>query len=109
MALLDRLVVPDAHVLEENYVVLMETHLDYLRTHPRTHRIETTGQQAAKYIGDLNGLLDSLAIGKKYQYLVVRLNGYLCSNEYDGTQLEFLIPDITEVAQFLGIYTSIED
>lgn len=109
MSLLELLKVPESHVLEQNYAVLQETHLEYLRKHPNTQIHAVTGQQAEKFIGDLNGLLDSLAVNKKFHYLITRMNGYLCSNAYDGEKLEFLIPDTSIASQFMGIYTSLED
>ena len=109
MSLLQILRVPESHVLELGYVILMETHLVYLRNHKNTTVVDVTAQVAEKYIGDLNGLLDTLAIDKKYYYLITRMNGYLSSEEYDGTATTFMVPDFSEASQILAMYTSIED
>ena len=109
MSLLEILRVPETHVLEENYTVLMETHVQYLREHPKTTLQAVEGLQAEKYTGDLDGLLDFMAVDKKYHYLITRMNGYNCSNDYEGEKLEFLIPAVDVASQFLEMYTSIED
>jgi len=109
MSLLTLLRVPETHVLEENYTVLMETHVQYLREHPKTTVQAVEGLQAEKFIGDLDGLLDFMAVDKKYHYLIGRMNGYNCSNDYDGEKEAFLIPATDIASQFLEIYTSLED
>jgi hypothetical protein len=107
MALLTRLQLQDAVVLNPNYYVLMESHLSFLRTHQKTALINISGQAAEKYTGDFYGLLDSLSIRKNH-YLILRLNGMYSSTDYDGQQLEFLIPDEAAVNRILTTYRSIE-
>lgn len=108
MSLITALKLPNSRVLSEDYYVLLETHLPYLRTHPLTKVTEVPLPSAEKYIGDFHGLLDSIAIDKKFHYLITRLNGLVDSTAYDGKQNLLIIPDIATVAAFIETYSSIE-
>lgn len=107
MALLTRLQTQDAIVLNTDYYVLIESHLSFLRSHQKTALINVSGQAAEKYTGDFYGLLDSLSI-KKNHYLIMRLNDLYSSTDYDGKQLEFIIPDEVAVNRILTTHRSIE-
>ena len=109
MSLLNILKVPDEEVLDPQYYILLETHVHYLKKHPGTQLVEVTGQQAEKYIGDLSGLLDSLAVDKKYHYLIARVNDLIACTEYDGKKTLLLIPDTNIARQFMTIFNSRED
>ncbi len=109
MSLLNILKVPDEEVLDPQYYILLETHVHYLKKHPSTQLVEVTGQQAEKYTGDLSGLLDSLAVDKKYHYLIARVNDLTACTEYDGKKTLLLIPDTNIARQFMTIFNSRED
>lgn len=109
VSLLNILKVPDEEVLDPQYYVLLETHVHYLKKHPNTQLVEVTGQQAEKYTGDLSGLLDSLAVDKKYHYLIARVNDLTACTEYDGKTTLLLIPDTNIARQFMTIFNSRED
>lgn len=106
MSLLTILNAPNPQVLDQNFYVLLESHLPYLLSHPKTRVVEVTGLSAEKYTGDFHGLLDTLAIDKKYHYLVTRMNAMTCSTEYDGKNTAFMIPDMSVVSAFLSTYNS---
>lgn len=108
MALLDVLRLPDPVVLDPNYYVLLESHVAYLVSHPDTETVLVTGQQAEKYTGDLAGLLNSLAIDKKYHYLIARMNGLVSSSDYDGEMTSLLIPSFPVSARFMILYDTHE-
>lgn len=108
MALVDKLILPDSVVLDPNFYVLMDSHVDFFRKHPNTQAIAIPGQQAEKYRGDFTGLLDSQSIDKKYHYLIMRVNGWSSSQEYDGATLSFLLPDTTLMARVIMTYKSVE-
>lgn len=109
VSLLNILKVPDEEVLDPQYYVLLETHVHYLKKHPNTQLVEVMGQQAEKYTGDLSGLLDSLAVDKKYHYLIARINDLTACTEYDGKKTLLLIPDTNIARQFMTIFNSRED
>lgn len=109
MSLLQSLGPVDKMSLTESYYTLLESHLPYLLNHPTTKTVVVPSQQAEKYTGDFHGLLDVLAIGKKYHYLVTKLNGMNCSTDYDGRRVEFVIPSPETISSFLATYGSRED
>lgn len=109
MSLLASLNLPNPRAIDTNYYVLLETHISYLRMHPETKVVEVTGQQGEKYIGDFHGLLDTLAIDKKYHYLITRVNNMNSSVDYDGSQLALYVPSISVIAAFIATYDSLED
>lgn len=109
MPLLDLIQPSDDAMLEENFYVLLDTHVPYFKTHPDTMTVQVTGQQADKYRGDLGGLLDSVSVDKKYHHLVARMNGYNSCTDYDGSKLSFLIPNYTVALSVMNVYSAIED
>jgi len=50
-------------------------------------------QVAYRYRGDLNGLLKTLGIDKRYYALVAKMNNIKASYLYDGTLSTFKVPD----------------
>lgn len=109
MSLLTLLKMPAKYVLDPHYYIVLESHLHYLRTHPLTRVVYVTGQQAEKFTGDFDGLLDSLSIDKKYHYLITRLNNLACSTDYEGLETSIVMPDSNTISRFITIYTSLED
>lgn len=109
MSLVTDMSVPDNQVKEDLFYVLMESHVPYFRTHAETRYVEVSRQEAEKYKGDLHGLLDTLSVNKKYHYLVMRVNDYTSSQEYDGKRIGFYIPNPRAVAEVVSTYSSKED
>lgn len=108
MSLRNFLKLPNEPVIDPGYFVMLESHLPYLREKGLTSTKVVEGQQAAKYAGDFHGLLNSLQVGKKFHYLVTRLNGYVRSQDYDGLRTEILLVDERTVSGIIATYTSNE-
>lgn len=108
MALTDELILPEPHSLERNFLVLLESHLHYLRNHPQTTVRPVSALDGDVYTGDFYGLLDSILVEKKYQYPVMRVNGLRSSSDYAGKELNILIPPFTVIDQLTAIALSVE-
>lgn len=108
MSLLDILEIPEDVVNDPNYYVHLETHVEYLKYHKGTMVLSVTGLEAEKYKADFYGLLLSLKVERKYHYLVMRMNGYANSSDYDGIRTDILYPDVGEAARVIDIYSSLE-
>jgi len=108
LSLISAMTVPGDWILEEQFYVLLESHLSFLRNHALTKITEVKLQQAEKYTGDFHGLLDTLAIDKKFHYLITRLNGLNCSTDYKGTNAFIIMPDTDTAADFISTYLSTE-
>ena len=106
--LIDLLETPEAYTVEEGYRVLIDSHVPYFRASSKTTTQSVEPLYGEKYTGDFYGLLDYLAVSKKFRYLVLRMNDIPSSDAYDGTQLTFLIPDASEANRVLDVYTSLE-
>jgi len=88
---------------EHNFMVLLESHLTMLRT--SNIRIVTVSKhQGYKYEGDLYGLLQDLAITKKFHYIVMRVNGYEASNDFKGGVEYLVLPDFREIDMLKAVY-----
>lgn len=106
MSLVDKIKIPHAGVLKEDFYILQESHVSYLRTHPETAITEVNGQQAEKYTGDFHGLLTSMNIPRKFHYFITRVNGYNTSTDYDGFRTTIRVPSTKAMNQIMTIYSS---
>lgn len=89
---------------EPGFLALIESHLTYLRSLKNNQVMTISEHQAYKYEGDLYGLLNDLSIEKKYHYVVMRVNNYMSSADYDGRVRDLVIPDFGEVTLLKSIY-----
>lgn len=110
-SLLNKISAPRSYVTEIDYYVAIESHLSVIKS--ASSLIAITGNLAAVYQGDFDGLLDYLRIPKKYHYPIRRINGYGNSLDYDGEKTEILIPggetfSSAEIDKVLAIYNSKE-
>jgi hypothetical protein len=55
-----------------------------------------------KYIGDFYGLLRELNISTEMHWFTMRLSGYLCSYDYDGSIEVLMIPNRDFINKILG-------
>ena len=108
MALKEDLRLPSDDTLLRDYYELVESHLSYLIANT-TEQITITQQQAAQYRGDFYGLLDLLGIEKKFQYPIMRANGLLSSDRFDGTKIQLLKPPFELIGNMFTIYQSKEN
>ena len=95
-------------VSNEDYYVLIESHLEFLRNHPRNRILEVTPHEADVYMGDLSGLLKEKMIPVSSHYAIVRMNGFSSSMTYDGVATHFIIPDDSVISRIVNSYTSVE-
>lgn len=107
MSLKEDLSLPDEVVLQRDYYELIESHLSLL-IQKTQEQITITQQQAAQYRGDFYGLLDLLGIEKKFQYPIMRVNGLLASDRYDGEKIHFLKPPFDLIGNIIMVYQSKE-
>lgn len=82
---------------EHNFLVMLESHLTYLRQDTNVSIRKITNHQGLKYEGDLFGLLDDLNIKKKYHLIVARINGYHSGADYKGNIDYIVIPNFEEI------------
>ncbi len=95
-------------VSSESYYTLIESHLEYLRNHPRNRILEVTPHEADVFMGDLAGLLKEKMIAAGSHYAIIRMNGYASSMAYDGIATHFIIPDDSVLSRIMNSFTSEE-
>jgi hypothetical protein len=64
---------PDIYY-NQNFRVVLEDHMTYLRNHSETISVGVTAAQAFKYEGDLAGLLFQLNIPAYLHWVIMRIN-----------------------------------
>ena len=108
MKLLDLLPEAEENQKDVAYFHLQDSHVSFLKAHPATRVTQVEPLQADKYTGDFFGLLDYLRVGKKYHFVVMRVNGLYSSGDFDGEMQSVLIPPLDEVNKIFTIYNSLE-
>ena len=89
---------------EHNFIVILESHLTYMRFNNNLSIVDVSKHQNYKYEGDLYGLLDDLSIEKKYHFITIRLNGYESSNDFKGDTNFLVLPDFNLIEMLHSVY-----
>lgn len=89
---------------DPNFLIMLESHLTYLKTNGNVVRYNITEHQNYKFEGDLFGLLDDIHLDKKHHHVVMRVNGYESSADFKGDVSSLLIPDLSELSLLQNIY-----
>lgn len=89
---------------EHDFLVILESHLTYLRTNGNLRLVTVSEHQNFKYEGDLYGLLDDLDVIKKFHYITARVNGYESSSDFKGDVEYLVVPDYTEIEMLKSVY-----
>lgn len=90
---------------EQQFRVLLEDHLTYLKSLTTTRRISIDQQLGYKYEGDLDGLLTQLNIRPEFHFIVMRLNGLTSPQEFNSDRTStLLIPDNKEIERIRSSY-----
>lgn len=75
------------------YQVMMETHLQYLKSLSSTAKTPINPGEAFKYEGDFFGLLQNVFnIPPQYHMVILRLNNYRSSVDFPSTATSILLP-----------------
>lgn len=107
MSLLVKIKRPENVAKDRDFYEMQESHIEYIKKNT-TEYYSVTALQAAIYRGDFYGLLDSLGVEKKYQYLIMRVNGLNCSSDFNGEKIDLLKPPMDIIGRIMVIYSSIE-
>ena len=94
----------DQIYFDHNFLVMIESHLTYLKTVGNVRLTEVSNHQNYKFEGDLFGLLDDLHVPKNFHYITARVNGYENSADFQGDKQYLLLPDGNEIEQLKTIY-----
>lgn len=76
---------------------MMEDHLEYLREHESTELLTIRADVGWRYHGDLHGVLNHYGFDWDMHWIIMRINGYQCAQDFDYEDQELLIPSSTVV------------
>lgn len=73
---------------------VLEAHMQWLRTHPKTSMMAINPHDAYKYEGDFFGLLSAYGVKKEHQWVVMRVNNIYRSGNVKEDLTSILVPDM---------------
>jgi len=82
----------------------LEHHFPVLRLSANTKSIMVAPHDLIKFEFDLDGYLITKSVPAYLHWVVARLNGMVCSQDFGPGYEQLLIPDITEVERIRQIY-----
>ena len=94
----------DQVYFDHDFLVLLESHLTFLRTRDTIRLAPVSKHQNYKYEGDLYGLLDDINVTKKFHYITARVNGYESSFDFKGDVEYLVIPDFNQIDMLKTVY-----
>lgn len=79
------------------YRKVIEDHLELIRNHASTQRITIPLDDLHRYKWNLTGYLATIAVASNQDlfWIIMRVSGYLCDEDFDGTNDQLLIPSNT--------------
>lgn len=95
---------PETVFFEPNFLVMLESHISFLRNSGTLAVQAVSSQQGYKYEGDLYGLLDDLGISKVFHFITARINGFTSSSDFKGDRDYLLIPSFSDIEILKAIY-----
>lgn len=86
--------------------LVVETHLNWLKTRNGVRVLEIEAQDGYKYEADLNGLLSQYQQPPEFHWIIMRMNDMTSPSEYRGDRLQLLIPDRGSVDAIRSVFTT---
>lgn len=94
----------DGSFFEENFQIILESHIPYLKGLDTTFQQMVENHQAFKYEGDFFGLLLELGVIERYHFITMRINNLRCPGDYRREMNILLIPSFEEIDLLNSIY-----
>lgn len=82
----------------------LESMMYLIRANSGNTTIVTDGATALQYQGDLYGLFNKLAVPARYQWLIMRMNGFDDPVQYDGSVFVFTKPDFAYIEKLRSLF-----
>lgn len=99
----------EAAYYDPAFLLLIESHLTYLRGATGLNLLEVTEMQGYKYEGDFFGLLDDLNVDKKYHHIVMRVNDMVSGADYKGNLPSIVLPSLSAIDSLKNIFQTSAD
>jgi hypothetical protein len=85
---------------------MLESHLEYLREHPKTRTIQVDPQRALVYEGDLFGFFLEARIEMQLHWVSMRVSGLFSPHDFTPETGNLLIPDSGELESLRQAHTA---
>lgn len=97
----------DAVYYEEDWQLLIETHLPALRSSPVATYTAIDPHNAFKFEGDFTGLLLAYSLPVEYMFVYLRANGMYSPQEYPSTMTQLITPSGDFIAKLRRTYQTV--
>lgn len=91
----------------ENFRVVIEDHMTYLRNDPQSYYQNVTPAQAYKFEGDFFGLLDQLNQPPQFHWIIMRMNKLTSPVYSQDTITQILVPSAAVVERIRATYMNV--
>ena len=90
---------------DEDYKQTLVDHIPYLVSRAiKVLQVEPV--IGIRYRGDYYGLLTLMGVAEELQWLVMRMNGYLCSSDYRGELVNIIVPNEDDLSYIYTQYNT---
>ncbi len=97
----------DAVYYTPGFLRTCESLLPKLRSSPTNTVLSIEPTLGHRYQGDFYGMLTASRIAPKYHWITMRVNDISSPDQYDGTQLDFILPDFSIVESQMVMYKTL--
>lgn len=87
-----------------DFEAFLELHLSFIINNYIFTRKEVSSNDAVVYKGDFYGLLNFLSIPMESHYIILRVNGFYNSADYDGSPIMVLFPNLEEIDRLKNVF-----
>lgn len=95
---------PDSIYYSPGFILVVESHLNYLRQPENVTYISVTEHESYKHEGDFYGLLAAKDVPYEYHHAALRMNGLTTSTEYQGIPGTYKVPQSSAISLLKNIY-----
>lgn len=94
----------DALYFEDDFTLLVETHLDWLKRHPQTQVLTVDPHATFKYAYDFYGYLFEAGVPAQLHWTIMRVNGLTAPHEFDRTFTQMVVPSVSAINTLRQLY-----
>lgn len=89
---------------DQAFRVVIEDHLSYLKEHKNVTLLKLEPADAWRWRNNFYGLLKDNGIPEYLRWIVLRMNDMVSPMDFDGEQVQFLIPIEGIITRLVGVY-----
>lgn len=98
----------DEYIYSDGFKIMVETHLNNIRSNANTNSIPLTEEEINKNLYDFYGYLKSINIKMEYWWIILRVNNMHSPDEFDFDKRVIQIPSTRTLDNIKQLYRQIE-